>query len=256
MIHQQFVRHIMEVIQFDESIVGLAVGGSWITDELDEYSDLDLVLVTREKTGGDREKMMAYAASFGELLSAFTGEHVGEPRLLICLYDNPLLHVDIKFVTPEEFHTRVENPFIVLDTDAELDEIVTGTPAAYPPPDYQWIEDRFWTWVHYALQKTGRGELMEALDFFGFIRNVVTGPLLQVKNGLLPRGVRRVEENLPPADLEKLAATIPAYDRAAILKALHHTVALYRELRQAVFPEEIRLQAAAEEKVMQQLAAY
>jgi hypothetical protein len=31
--------------------------------------------------------------------SAFSGEHVGEPRALICLYGPPLLPVDLKFVS-------------------------------------------------------------------------------------------------------------------------------------------------------------
>ncbi|NRS94850.1 hypothetical protein DFH40_002566 [Clostridium beijerinckii] len=39
------------------------------------------------------------AESLGTLLSAFTGEHVGEPRLLICLCEPELLHVDLKFVS-------------------------------------------------------------------------------------------------------------------------------------------------------------
>ena len=38
------------------------------------------------------------AESCGGLLAAFTGEHVGEPRLLICLYGPPLAHVNLKFV--------------------------------------------------------------------------------------------------------------------------------------------------------------
>ena len=97
MIQQQFVNKAVATIKKDDSIIGLAVGGSWLTNELDEYSDLDLTLVTKEKVSDDPAKMLKYAASFGKLLSGFTGEHVGEPRLLICLYDDPLLHVDIKF---------------------------------------------------------------------------------------------------------------------------------------------------------------
>lgn len=42
---------------------------------------------------------MAFAGTLGHLLHAFTGEHVGEPRLLICLFGPQLLHVDLKFIT-------------------------------------------------------------------------------------------------------------------------------------------------------------
>ena len=70
-------------------MIGLAIGGSWLTNEIDQFSDLDLILVTKDKISNEPSKMHEYANRFGKVLSAFTGEHVGEPRLLICLYDEP-----------------------------------------------------------------------------------------------------------------------------------------------------------------------
>src|SRR4028119_1103562 len=102
LMQKEFAYKVKSIVEQDESVKGLAVAGSWLTDELDEYSDLDLVLVTSEKISNDKSKMLRYANQYGKLLSAFTGDHVGEPRLLICLYDNPLLHVDIKFLIAEE----------------------------------------------------------------------------------------------------------------------------------------------------------
>jgi hypothetical protein len=213
MIQREFAERAKEILASDETIIGLAVAGSWLTNEIDEYSDLDLILVTRDKISADKQKMLDYAKRLGDFLSGFTGEHVGELRLLICLYDNPLLHVDIKFVTLEEFHTRIETPAILLDKDAKLQQALTKSTPEFPYPGYQWIEDRFWTWIHYALLKIGRGEYVEANDFFGFLRMVVLGPLQHLKNENLPRGVRKVETTLAPEDLEKLLATIPAYDK-------------------------------------------
>ena len=99
MIQQDFANRTVDVLKNDETVIGLAVAGSWLTNEIDEFSDLDLILVSKEKVSGDKNKMLEYANSFGDLLSGFTGEHVGEPRVLICLYDNPLLHVNIEFLT-------------------------------------------------------------------------------------------------------------------------------------------------------------
>ena len=253
MIQQQFVNKAVATIKKDDNIIGLAVGGSWLTNELDEYSDLDLTLVTKEKVSDDPAKMLNYAVSFGKLLSGFTGEHVGEPRLLICLYDDPLLHVDIKFLTLPEFYSRVENPVILHDTDGQLKDVLSKAEAKYPFPDYQWIEDRFWIWVHYATLKIGRGELMEALDFLSYIRMVVLGPLLHVKNGGLPRGVRKVEMNLPAADLSKLELTVSTYNQASIIAALEACIHLYRELRQQLFSKEIKIHAGTELKVVEYL---
>ena len=233
----------------NDQVVGLAVGGSWLVNEIDEFSDLDLILVTKKKIS-ELSEMREVAGQFGNLLSGFTGEHVGEPRVLICLFDDPLLHVDIKFLTLEEFHDRVETPVLLLDKDGQLQNVIDSTTSVFPHPDYQWIEDRFWIWVHYALLKIGRGENLEALDFFGFLRMVVFGPLLQIKNGLLPRGVRKVETDLPKEDFLDLKKTIPDYERHALLESLRHSVSLYRRLRETLFDETIVLRQEAEEAVM------
>lgn len=248
MIQQEFAQRVASMVKKDDTVIGLAVAGSWIDAELDEYSDLDLVLVTKEKTGGDKDKMMAYAKSFGDFISGFTGEHVGEPRLLVCLFDNPLLHVDIKFVTLKEFETRVENPVILFERNNQLSEVISRTTAAWPEPDFQWMEDRIWTWVHYIAAKTGRGEYFEALNGIEFIRTNVLSPLMQAKNKKKMRGLRKVENQLSPADLENLKITVAQYNRASLLKALDNTISIYRSLRRKLYKDTIQLQAVAEKK--------
>lgn len=249
MVQVEFAERARKLLEKDKDVIGLAVGGSWLTNEIDEFSDLDLILVTKEKISDSKDRMLGYAEKLGKLLSGFTGEHVGEPRVLICLYDAPLLHVDIKFLTLDEFHTRVETPTILLDTEGHLQTALNSSAANFPYPDYQWIEDRFWIWVHYALLKIGRGEYLEAFDFFGFLRMVVLGPMLHIKNGNLPRGVRKVERALNEEDLAYLKQTIPVYDRQALLDSLKHAVTLYRSLRTSLF-KDINLQKDTEEKVM------
>ncbi|OAS18998.1 hypothetical protein [Paenibacillus oryzisoli] len=75
---------------------------------------MDLIVVYdavyREEVMNQRVRI---AEKLGNLLSGFTGEHVGEPRLLICLYGPPPLHVDLKFVTAQELEHRVEDPMIL-----------------------------------------------------------------------------------------------------------------------------------------------
>jgi predicted nucleotidyltransferase len=251
MMQLEFANRTKEVLKSDKSVIGLAVAGSWLTNELDEYSDLDLILVTKDKVSGDKNKMLEYAGSFGQLLTGFTGDHVGEPRVLICLYDNPLLHVDIKFLTLEEFKHRIEQPVILLDTDNQLQEVIEQTESEFPYPDYQWIEDRFWIWIHYALLKIGRGELLEAFDFFAFLRMVVLGPLLHIKNSNLPRGVRKIETQVTSEDFEEIKETVPDYTRASLLRSLEKSVLLYRKLRANIFPSGILLQVETEIKVME-----
>lgn len=253
-VQQKFIENVVEKIKDDENVIGLAVAGSFITHEVDEFSDVDLILVTENKISTEVDKMIAYASSFGDYINGFTGEHVGEPRVLICLYDNPLLHVDIKFLTLEEFENRVEDPVILYDRNNSLKEIIHATKSEWPNPDYQWIEDRFWTWVHYAALKLGRGENFEALDFLSFLRLTVTSPLLQLKNGKLPRGLRKVEFNFEPDDLKKLVGTVPAYTTASIFDSLDNTIKLYRELREIVYPPTVVRRTNTENKTMDYLA--
>jgi len=249
MIPQLFAKKATEILKTDESVIGLAVGGSWLSNEIDEFSDLDLILVTKEKISADQSEMLRYANSLGEMISAFTGEHVGEPRLLICLYNNPLLHVDIKFLTIDEFAQRVENPILLIDKGQQLQKIIEQTEARFPYPDYQWIEDRFWTWVHYALLKIGRGEYLEALDFLGFLRMVVFGPLLHIKNNKLPRGVRKVEIQLPVEDFNLLKSTIAQYDKTSLIASLENAVEVYKKLRIELYTDNIKQNEKAEAAV-------
>ena len=250
MIQREFADKAKTILEPDENVIGLAVAGSWLTHEIDEFSDLDLILVTMQNISNDKDLMLDYAKRLGDFLSGFTGEHVGEPRVLICLYDNPLLHVDIKFVTLEEFHSRIETPALLIDKNGQLEKAISDSQAKFPYPDYQWIEDRFWTWIHYALLKIGRGEYFEANDFMGFLRMVVLGPLLHIKNGNLPRGVRKVETDLEREDFEKLKLTLPTYDRQSLLESLRNAVSLYRQLRTELFDNKVSLQNDTDEKVM------
>lgn len=236
---KEFAKNVVEVLRNDHTIVGLAGAGSWVTNEMDEWSDLDLVLVTKESLNCDKSKMLAYASRFGKLLSAFTGEHVGERRLLICLYDEPLLHVDIKFITLDEFQDRIEDPIILLDREGAMQNVINNTKAEFPMPNYQWIEDRFWTWVHYGLLKIGRGEYFEALDFMGFLRMVVFGPLLHIKNKSLPRGVRKVETVLSVSDFKSLKGTLSINEKESLLTSVSNAVALYKSLRLELFKDVI-----------------
>jgi hypothetical protein len=246
----EFADRAKDLLINDKSVIGLAVGGSWLTNEIDEFSDLDLILVTKEKISDNKPIMFDFAKRFGNLLSGFTGEHVGEPRLLICLYDTPLLHVDIKFVTLEEFHSRIETPVILLDTDRQLEKAIIQSEEKFPYPDYQWIEDRFWIWVHYMLLKIGRGEYFEAFDCFSFLRMTIFGPLLHIKNNNLPRGVRKVESKLKTEDFNDLKLTLPTYEKQSLIDCLKNSISLYRKTRKKLFDNNIVLQKDTEEKVM------
>jgi hypothetical protein len=238
----------------DSRIVAVAAGGSYGSDAMDEFSDLDLVVVVEPAEQAavlaDRQGI---ADSLGSLLAAFTGEHVGEPRLLICLYGAPLLHVDLKFVALSEMAKRVEEPAVLWERDGRLTAVLRCGHAEYPAPDPQWVEDRFWVWIHYAAGKIGRGELFEAIDCLAFIRSSALGPLGLRRSGARPAGVRKIE-GAAPVLAEQLRRTVPAYDARDCVRALRASADVYRQLRGNPGAAGVRLQSAAEAAAMDYLA--
>jgi predicted nucleotidyltransferase len=87
-LHRAFIANAVDKLAADSRVIGIAAAGSYADDEMDEFSDIDLVVAVEPAhhaaVMGDRKRM---ASQIGPLLTSFTGEHVGEPRLLICLSD-------------------------------------------------------------------------------------------------------------------------------------------------------------------------
>jgi len=253
--HRDLLRRIISGVRRNPALLGLAAAGSFRSDAMDEFSDLDLVVVVDPpRADAVRERRAVLAAELGPLLSAFTGEHVGEPRLLICLYGPPVVHVDLKFLAPGELAERVEDPVLLWDRDGRVRSGLDAGMAAWPEPDPQWIEDRFWTWVHYAAAKIGRGELFEALDFTAFLREKVLGPLALSEAEAPANGVRRVERDAP-ARARQMRETVARYDARDLVSAVRAAVALYRELRDRADDPKLRRSRAAEAAAIEYLDA-
>ncbi|MCC3377415.1 nucleotidyltransferase domain-containing protein [Cohnella sp. REN36] len=231
-LHERFIERIQPILMQDDRFVGLLAGGSMMQGEMDAYSDLDLIVVYKPEF---RDEIMAQrlqiAEGLGHLLAAFTGEHVGEPRLIISLYGPAPLHVDFKFVTPAELESRIEDPVILWERTPEIGAILGRTQASQPQLDLQWIEDRFWVWVHYGAVKLGRGELFEVMDLIAYLRGTVLGPMILAGQGRPPRGVRKLEQHSPDA-IPELVETVPAYGAESCYRALQASIRLYRRLRQ------------------------
>lgn len=233
----------MAAAQTDSRVAGLIAAGSAADGTMDQFSDVDLVVVCRDD---DHASLLceaqAFAARLGPLLSAFSGEHVREPRLLLCLYGPPILHVDLKFIADRELDHRVEDGRILWQRDDALDAALQRTAAAWPTVDRQWAEDRIWTWIFSATTKVGRGELFHCLEMLAFLRRTVFGPLIAQSRSARPNGVRRLEQTAP--DLEPaLAATIGDHTAIGCLTALHAAVDLYQRLR-PTSPEILRREEA------------
>ena len=73
--HQTFVLRALALLKEDIRVVGVAAAGSWISDTMDEHSDVDLVIVTLKESLEDvMADRIGLAERMGNLLAAFTGE--------------------------------------------------------------------------------------------------------------------------------------------------------------------------------------
>ncbi|GIG63473.1 oxalate:formate antiporter [Longispora fulva] len=197
-LHRDFAVATIELLTKDPRVVGIAAAGSLAGGTMDEFSDLDLVIAVEPASHAEiTAERQQFAEALGPLLTCFTGEHVGEPRLLIALYGPPLLHVDFKFVAVADAAERVDEPVVLWERDGRLTAAYATDVARYPHREDQWYEDRFWGWVHYTASKIGRGELYDAHAALNFLRTVVIGPLALAAAGHQPAGVRRIETRAP-----------------------------------------------------------
>lgn len=228
--HQQFLLDALRVLATETGVVAVLGGGSLVHGGFDACSDLDLVIVIEDDYYADAmAARRALAARLGDLLAAFTGEHVGEPRLLICLYADEPLHVDLKFVTADALDRMVERPAILWRRDPTIETRVASAAVEWPNRDANWFDERFWIWTHYAAAKVRRGELFEAVAMLAFIREQVLGPLDAMRSGRAQRGVRRIETQSPDF-AARLRATHPSLDAASLKRSLVAAIELYRQL--------------------------
>lgn len=179
-LHRSFAEQLKLKFQSDSRIHSLLAGGSIIHGGFDKYSDLDFVVVVDPLHYDEiMVQRREFAGTLGHLLHAFSGEHVGEPRLLICLYGPELLHADLKFVTLDMLTQRVEEPAVLFTRDnLALERQLAKFRAHWPDMAPEWFESRAWIWLHYAVVKLGRGELFEAIGMLSFFREQVLGPML------------------------------------------------------------------------------
>ncbi|MGI8779962.1 MAG: oxalate:formate antiporter [Solirubrobacteraceae bacterium] len=153
--------------------------------------------------------------------------------------------MDIKVIALRDLAHRVEDAHVLWERDGAVRDATAATTAVWPAPDGQWIEDRFWVWVHYGATKIGRGELFECLELLTLLRSAALGPLIAREHAQRPQGVRRIERYAPEL-VDALAAAVRDHSRAGCTAALRTAADLYRELRARAADAGLKPRADAE----------
>ncbi len=251
--HRELLQGIIRNISARSDLLGLAIGGSFVSGEMDEYSDLGLkVIADAKEWQAVNEARKQIAASVGPLLATFTAEHIGVPQMLICLYGELPIHVDLHFMVPEQFASRPEDPVILWDRNGMLHAVLSHSKPYSTSVDWQWIEDRFWTWIHYVATRVARGELFETIRFLSLIGEKVLGPIAVEISGGKSHGLRRFEQ-IAGKYLDPMRSTVVSYNRDEMVQALFNVVDIYRSFRKNHAPGTLRINEKAEEVVIHYL---
>jgi len=241
----------------EPDVIGMAIAGSFVEGTPDSYSDLDLRVVVKD---GSFERLFHrredFARACGPLIAAFTGEHVGEPHLLITLYDD-LIHVDYLFVDLAEAPTRNGGRAVQVmwQRDPRVTEALSRRVRTDPAADLAYLEARVWTWTWYIQSKILRGELWEAAAGLAMIREAALFRLLTLRRGIRYRGSRFAEQVVGEY-AAALNSTLSSLDRGSLLEALRTAVKLYVELADPLLEQYgIARAARARSVVLDALAA-
>ena len=212
-------------------LVGMVIAGSFALGIADEYSDVDLKLVSTDDGFDDvvhaQEQMISAA---GTSIARFPADHTGLPELTIVLYDD-LVHVDFLPIRLSELAQKNEGipAHVLWERDGSLTRELAAPGPDRVPLDLEWIERRVWTWFWYLQSKILRGEIYEALDGLAWLRANVLFPLLGATRGQALSGTRRVEPLL--GDLaDAFRRTVADADAVAVMSALRATAELYTRL--------------------------
>ena len=227
-----FINRALPVLKKDKRIVGVALSGAYSGENTEERSGLEFIIaVDPAEYASILHDRGTIAASLGNLLASFPADHIQKPEQLICMYEfESIHHVDLDFQPLDKISIRTANPEILYEKDNLLSSELSKTPVTIPTADLQWYEDRFWIWVHYITNNIRRGELFDAIEGLSFLRQRVLGPLMQLKNGKSPIGVRSIEANAP-AEIPRLVATLAEHNPKSCLRALKSAADLYIYLR-------------------------
>jgi hypothetical protein len=254
-VHLNLVKKAESLIRTDNRFIGMALGGSWINKQLDEFSDLDIYLIMSDHAVLSIDEKKEILCQYGELLCFYNNANDDNVTVSLFKIEEQLLHVDCKWIYLSGLRKRVENPDIIFEKDGLLSKYMRDFPnEGYEQPNLELSEMRFWTWMHYIFSKIGRGEIIEACSYLCEVRIYCLGPMILYKNKMTARRLRHAEQ-LPTEELLELKTTFPAECRAeSCFNAAMNTIALYSKTRDALASADFKTNFCAEKACLEYAA--
>ncbi len=211
----------------------LSAKGSLAAGQLDEFSDLDFLIIVHNPAQvasvNDWARQTVHGA--GKPIASFPATHIGLDNLLVSFLevDGNIVKVDVEVVPLSEPYPDYLGT-VLHDPTHKAEQFMHKGLLAPTRPDFNDIGQKFCGWIWYTYTKIARGELLEAVDALGGMRRLALLPVLQFVLELPYEGHRRLEERLPAETLKQLHSTYPArIERQEIYHSLNTLIDIFRD---------------------------
>jgi hypothetical protein len=230
---------------------GWAAGieGSCAAGRVDEFSDLDFVVVCPPSTDIDQAlTRVAAALSDGcRPIALFRADHVGQPGMLVAylVEGEWAVKADVRMIGTDRLVARP--PFVTLHDPAGVIELAGPAAPGLSRGELDTMREKACGWLWYSYAKAMRGELFQAARSLDFTRENALLPCLLDTLGLPQDGHRHIEDRLPAEIVDRLALSHPReLTRPELLRALDCLAEHLVEVFAAVPPPAVRAGALAQ----------
>ena len=233
--HQEFIARFTQACQADERIVAAFLGGSNVKGKADEYSDIDLTVIT---TDDSYEEFCKQRQSFLETLGEVVFlEDFDIPNLVLFILADGI-EGEINSGSESHLDHIHSGPFHVL-----LDKINILKDAAFPErePDFSNQVEKlqsnifvFWHEMSHFVTAMGRGHLWWAQGQVEAMRSICVN-LARLQHNFFDDGVGeepyfKVEYALPVENLVPLEGTFGPLEKKAILQSALGILQFYSQI--------------------------
>jgi predicted nucleotidyltransferase len=233
--HRIFVNRFITACQADERIVAAFLVGSYIKGKPDEYSDLDLFLITTDEAHDDFvSKRESFVRLLGEPLFM---EDFDLPGIVFLIFRDGS-EVELSYVRESQVNLVFNEPFKVLLDKKNITEGVILREHEVDQDDQRGKLRRliYWFWHDFShfVTAMGRGQLWWAHGQLSALRLYCMN-LARLRNNFADadvgeEGYFKIENALPVEQLSSLQATFPPLEQNAMLQAALVIVDFYKEL--------------------------
>ena len=215
------------------------IGGSIARGEADEFSDLDLVIVTRRRPEAERRRadLRARLTDQFEVLACFAAAPLGRACLdsIFLVVTGRAMKLDAAFWAAADGPVPVAGQ-LIHDGPGLAGALTVARAEAVG--ELERAPTDMVGWTSHVSCLIGRGELFEAAYCLDQMRRRMLVPVMLRLAGLPQVNYRRIEARLPARWLDRLAATYPAaLGRAELRRSLRLITETFTFAYQQLPPE-------------------